>query len=286
MKKAVQRRVVAFVLAVVALAGVCLGAAPTRERDGYQAACSSKTLSLSTDFPDHKKYPTSRMLTLSGGTMIQCNPNEFGSKGGVLLRSTGVCRGATEIRLSFEVWFVSKGGVPFDFGRGGKLGLGVQFGSGDIQGGNWLPTAASARVMWREHGAPHAYVYYGKRSSPSDLSDQAADYKTIASPSSDTTGHDLWREGKKGTPLPRFKNATWNPVSLYCRMNSGPFRQDGVLQLSVNGQTRSYNKMRWLDSPTGVDSVQFSTWYGGSDATWAPKTPQLFIYKNLRVTQR
>ena len=46
----------------------------------------------------------------------------------------------------------------FQFVRGGKNGLGFQFGSAKIQGGSWDAGAASLRPMWHPFGYPSGCV--------------------------------------------------------------------------------------------------------------------------------
>lgn len=277
-------RVVLVHVAVVTLAFVVLAmhARQQRQPEGYRSRRCSKTFDRFPEGFDKKAYPSKRMSTNRRGVVkVTCNPGEYGSRGGVILRSSSVCAGAMEIRLTFDVRFGTDS--SFDFGMGGKAGLGVQFGTGNIQGGNWLPTAASARLMFREEGRATGYVYYGKRSDPGAVNDQHADYALIAHPTG-TAGHDLWMEGRsKAPPLPRFESGTWQTVSIYCKMNSVN-RADGVIEISVGSTTKRFDKMRWLDNPAGVNNVQFCTWYGGNTAEWAPKTTESIYFKNLKVT--
>ena len=282
-RQRVRRWFAVYVVAVLAFAVLMLGA---RKTDTYQSGCY-KNFSIPNDFSSSSG--NARLKLNRGELEVMCHPNEHGSRGGVNIRFDNVCKGATEIRLTFDVRFGTDRQRTFDFGRGGKFGMGVQFGAGDIQGGNWEPTAASARLMWRANGAPHAYVYYGKRTAPRDLRDQHPAYSNIATASGDTTGHDVWRYNKdtKGNPVfPSFTSGSWRTVSLYCKMNT-PGQSNGVLELTVaNSFRQRFDKMRWLDSPAGVENIKFNTWYGGSDASWAPKSTQRIYYKNMRVTQR
>ena len=287
-----MKHVILYALTLLAIA--VLAMLQRRQEGLYRAPTVRAVRTVQTcsksfdDFPrgfDSKNYPRSRMAVLRPGVVaITCGPREHGSKGGVILRSDSTCRGAREIKLTFDVKF-GETGKRFDFGRGGKVGLGVQFGQGDIQGGDWLPTAASARLMFREDGRATGYVYYGKRASSKldAVNDQHRDYALVAYPTG-TGGHDLWLEGKsRRPPLPRFKSGAWQTVSLYCRMNT-PNRQDGVIEVTIDGTTRRFDKMRWLDDPAGVNNVQFCVWYGGSTDDWAPKTKQTFFFKNLTAS--
>ena len=226
------------------------------------------------------KIPDSKRMRVDNGVAaVTCNPGEYASRGGVLLRFPNVCKGSREVTLTYDVKFGSDS--SFDFVKGGKIGWGVQFGKGEIQGGKWASTAASARVMFRAGGAATAYLYYGKSGDPNDLSDQVPEYKDVAQ-STGTAGHTLWQVGKSKNPHVAFKSGVWQTVSLYCKMNS-PGQHDGVIALTVDGVTRRFDKLRWLNNPAGVDNLEFCTWYGGSGPDWSPKAPETFYFKNAKV---
>jgi hypothetical protein len=226
------------------------------------------------------KIPDSKRMRVDNGVAaVTCNPGEYASRGGVLLRFPNVCKGSREVTLTYDVKFGSDS--SFDFVKGGKIGWGVQFGQGEIQGGKWASTAASARVMFRAGGAATAYLYYGKSGDPNDLSDQVPEYKDVAQ-STGTAGHTLWQVGKSKNPHVAFKSGVWQTVSLYCKMNS-PGQHDGVIALTVDGVTRRFDKLRWLNNPAGVDNLEFCTWYGGSGPDWSPKAPETFYFKNAKV---
>lgn len=234
------------------------------------------------DFPKGtvSKIPDSKRMRVDGGVAaVTCNPGEYASRGGVLLRFPNVCKGSREITLTYDVKFGSDS--SFDFVKGGKIGWGVQFGQGEIQGGKWASTAASARVMFRAGGSATAYLYYGKSGDPNDLSDQVPEYKDVAQ-STGTAGHSLWQVGKSKNPHVAFKSGVWQTVSLYCKMNS-PGQHDGVIALTIDGVTRRFDKLRWLNNPAGVDNLEFCTWYGGSGPDWSPKAPETFYFRNAKV---
>jgi hypothetical protein len=227
------------------------------------------------------KIPDSKRMRVDNGVAaVTCNPGEYASHGGVLLRFPNVCKGSREITLTYDVKFGSDS--SFDFVKGGKIGGGVQFGQGEIQGGKWASTAASARVMFRPGGSATAYLYYGKSGDPNDLSDQVPEYKDVAQ-STGTAGHTLWQVGKSKNPHVLFKSGVWQTVSLYCKMNT-PGQHDGVIALTIDGVTRRFDKLRWLNNPAGVDNLEFCTWYGGSGPDWSPKAPETFYFRNAKVS--
>ena len=214
-----------------------------------------------------------------GGLDITLKPGGYGSTGGIVLRSQ-LAQGAKEILVSFEVKFGS--GPTFDFVRGGKASiLGFEFGSGGSSGGAWSATAGSCRLMFRARGVPCAYVYYGKTGNDlKSMADQDPSYAKVAK-ATGTAGHDLW--DIPATQLPPFRANTWHTVRLYGKMNSKG-KGDGAVGMSVDGQSRLFSKMRWLDSPAGVSDLLANVWYGGSDASWSPKKDQVISFRNMKVT--
>ena len=247
-----------------------------------QATAAGKCQVSLANFPKGtvSKIPDSKRMRVDNGVAaVTCNPGEYASRGGVLLRFPNVCKGSREVTLTYDVKFGSDS--SFDFVKGGKIGWGVQFGPGEIQGGKWLPTAASARVMFRAGGSATAYLYYGKSGDPTDLSDQVPEYRDVAQ-STGSSGHTLWQVGKSKNPHVSFKSGVWQTVSLYCKMNT-PGQHDGVIALTIDGVTRRFDKLRWLNNPAGVDNLEFCTWYGGSGTDWSPKAPETFYFKNAKV---
>lgn len=220
-----------------------------------------------------------KVKVVGGQLDVTLKPGGYGSTGGIALRSQ-VAQGAKEILVAFEVKFGS--GPSFDFVRGGKASiLGFEFGSGSSSGGEWSATAGSCRLMFRAGGVPCAYVYYGKTGKDlSSMADQDPSYAKVAK-ATGTAGHDLW--DLPATQLPPFKGGTWHRVQLYGKMNTKG-KADGVVGMSVDGQSRLFTKMRWLDSPAGVSDLLANVWYGGSDTSWSPKTQQVISFRNMAVT--
>ena len=198
--------------------------------------------------------------------------------------------GVNEILSEFEVQF-GEPGKAFDFVKGGKASvLGFEFGKGDASGGEWSKAAASARMMWRRDGAASLYVYYGKNNVTAagvvSTADQLPEYGSVhATPSGGTAGHSLWENKRSKTPLPFFKPGVWHRVQIYARMNSSA-KYDGIVAMSVDGDARTYNRMRWLDAPTPASQLTAVTFFGGSDSTWNPPTEATIRFRNIRVTTK
>ena len=205
---------------------------------------------------------------------------------GGMKKRTAAPAGALEILSEFEVRF-GEPGKPFDFVKGGKASvLGFQFGTGDSSGGEWSATAASARLMFRPGGAASLYVYYGKSDTSdagiNNVNDQQPEYAKIGRPTG-TAGHSMWENLKSDNPLPAFKPGQWHSVKIYGRMNTAA-KYDGAVGVSVDGATRVYTKMRWMDKPAPVTDLTAAVFFGGSDSSWNPPVASTIYFRNFKVT--
>ena len=205
---------------------------------------------------------------------------------GGMKKRTAAPAGALEILSEFEIRF-GEPGKPFDFVKGGKASvLGFQFGTGDSSGGEWSATAASARLMFRPGGAASLYMYYGKSDTSdagiNNVNDQQPEYAKIARPTG-TAGHSMWEAKKSENPLPAFKPGQWHAVKMYGRMNTAA-KFDGAVGVSVDGATRMYTKMRWMDKPAPVTDLTAAVFFGGSDSSWNPPVASTIYFRNFKVT--
>ena len=68
-----------------------------------------------------------------------------------------------------------------------------------------------------------------------------------------------------------FKPRVWNTVAVRARLNT-PGTADGLLSLTVNGETKQFDKMMWRkDNSMVITSLFFSTFYGGNSSDWLPE---------------
>lgn len=90
----------------------------------------------------------------------------------------------------------------------------------------------------------------------------------------------LWNDA----PLPVTRGA-WNNISMYIKLNT-PGKYDGVVQLTVNGETRRYSKMRWRDNASlQFNYICFTTFFGGGVIAWfAPKSASYTKFRNFSAT--
>ena len=192
--------------------------------------------------------------------------NQFGSDGAVaflndLSFGSGIERNFEELYISYDVKFSEN----FDFVRGGKLpglcGYNVTQDPRDgCNTGGGFPTGYdgwSARGMWREDGKLENYVYHA---------DQFYEY-----------GDDeYWTaNAERGTWHSFQHRIVLNTVGEANGIVEAWF--DGVKVLSSN--TMLYRKT----ADIGINLFYFSTFYGGADPSWAPKSDQYIYFDNFRI---
>jgi hypothetical protein len=228
-----------------------------------------------------KTGPGVPMKADNGVLAVTCLPGKYASDGGVIYRFP-TCAGKKEVLVSFDVKFGDS--AAFDFVKGGKAGWGLSFGTEKFQGGTWPKNSASARVMWRKGGQATGYAYYGSKSNGADPKEQLPEYADVGR-STGSAGHTLWETGKSKQPMVNFKSGVWQTVRLYVRMNSAG-AHDGAIGIAVDGDARRFDKMKWVESPVGLDNAEFCTWFGGSDASWSPRTPQTIYYRNFQFSAK
>ncbi len=149
----------------------------------------------------------------------------------------------------------------FDFVKGGKLpGLA----GGAANTGGRKPTGAdgwSARMMWRAGGEVVQYVYH-------------VDQPTIY-------GEDFhWDQGGQRF----FRPGTWHRVEHRIVINT-PGRRDGIVQGWFDGALaldRRNVRFRDVDA-FSIDVFAFSTFFGGSDPTWAPTKDEQITFDQFVI---
>ena len=176
-----------------------------------------------------------RVLYPRGG--VSSNPSGAQWKMGVSRKD--------ELSCAYYVRFPS----DFDFVLGGKLpGLA----GGTANTGGEKPNGRdgwSARMMWRTGGEVVQYVYHV---------DQPTEF-----------GEDFrWN---LGGPQRVFARGTWHRVEHRIVMNT-PGQKNGIVQGWFDGQLAlDRRNVRFRDVDTfAIDAFYFSTFFGGSDSTWAP----------------
>lgn len=161
-----------------------------------------------------------------------------------------------ELYLSYKVRFKS----GFDWKRGGKLpGLsGGNANSGGSKPNGW--DGWSARMMWRDGGAPIQYVYHPNQSG--------------------SYGEGMSWGG------PNFSAGTWATVETRIKLNT-PGHNDGVIQAWMNGQlVLERTGMRFRDTDNlKIDGLYFSTFFGGADSSWAPSRDEYIDFDDFKISK-
>jgi hypothetical protein len=163
-----------------------------------------------------------------------------------------------ELYLSYRVRF----SMGFQFVKGGKLP--------GLVGGT-APTGCitdddgfSARGMWRTMGRAVQYVYYAEKEAACG---DDFDYESDGSPFS-------------------FERGIWHTIEHHLVMNT-PGEGDGVLEAWVDGEpVLAVDDIvyRAANASFRIDTLYFSTFFGGSDMTWAPSTNQTLDYDDFIVS--
>ena len=178
---------------------------------------------------------------------------------------------ARSMRISYEVFF------PSDFNpiKGGKL-PGLFLGPPGASGGRHITDEASCRIMWRRNNADgsfmaEAYVYVATIQHPSY-------YQIPGMVVAPIDGTSLWRG------LVNFNKGTWNKVDILLTANtatSGIADANGYLNLTINNVSKSFDKLIFTTGASAITGITFTTFFGGSDESWATLMPTSTYFKNV-----
>jgi len=180
---------------------------------------------------------------------------------------------ATTAELSYDL-FVDKDWDPV---KGGKLpGLIVNKGTG---GKDYAKNDASYRIMWRRGGQLVGYLY-PCTDQGNIKKNQGREFLEACNSEFPDAGIDLWRNTKEKVHL---KKGEWNSVTMGWTLND-PKTSNAKIWLVVNGKRLDLSDGRITDASdkNKCSGIQWSMWYGGSNASWAPSKDQSFKFKNIR----
>ena len=179
---------------------------------------------------------------------------------------------AKSVRFSYQIYFPSS----FNPNKGGKL-PGLFLGKTGADGGKHIPNGASCRLMFRAFNPgsksfmAEAYVYIA--------SNQSASYKAIPGIVLDPVdGDSLWR-GQVN-----FNIGSWNTVNIVVKANTvtnGAPDYNGFLNLTINSVSRTFSKLVYTTALTPINGVTFTTFFGGTDITWASPVFTSSYFKNV-----
>ena len=185
--------------------------------------------------------------------------------------------------MNYSVYFPP----DFPWMRGGKL-PGVCIGNSSVAtecatGSNWGWSTGSVRLMWRNNGNVIAYVYFPLQIGGigggynAAIMAQGVGYREVAR-GDGYTGDDLFCSAKGGL---KFQAGVWNNITLVVVMSSIG-KADGVISLTVNGETRTVKDVFWsTEKDVTITKYLFATFFGGNDISWAIQNPTYALFNNF-----
>ncbi|KAK6173460.1 hypothetical protein SNE40_016905 [Patella caerulea] len=186
---------------------------------------------------------------------------------GTAFYSKSLFPGRNCVRLGFDVYFEP----GFDFVRGGKL-PGIWGGSTSCSGGRNATDCFSTRFVWRAHGDGEVYAYIPDN--------QADDFCTSPDIRCNFNfGHSI------GRAKWRYPVGQWFRIEQEVKLNDAPQRNgyvkvwlDGVLKQETSGLLyRNGDNVK-------IDGIVFSTFFGGSDESWASTADTYTYFKNFQLS--
>ncbi len=173
----------------------------------------------------------------------------------------------TIMTLSYDLYLDK----DFDFRRGGKL-PGLFGGWTNCSGGRHSDDCFSTRFMWREDGDGEVYAYIP------DYHQQVSGFCDHAECNS-VYGYSLGR-GKW-----RFQRGQWQNIAQSVHLNT-PGKTDGSIKVWHDGHlvfTQQHLNIR-AKASVDIDGLLFSTFFGGSDSSWAPIRDCYSYFKNFALS--
>lgn len=137
------------------------------------------------------------------------------------------------------------------------------------------------RIMWREGGLGEAYLYVPENMQASDFCTRLQ--KCAGSKKANCIQCNYNAGVSWGRGAFYFKRGEWNTLRLGIGLNT-PNTTDGTMEVWHNGRRAIYyDKINWRQKNAAVEAIEVVTFYGGSDSTWAPSTPQHLMFRNFRA---
>lgn len=158
--------------------------------------------------------------------------------------------------------------IGFDFMKGGKLpGLcgGTSPGGGKKSDGS---DGFSARIMWRERGEIFQYMYWMERAPEKKWGDDLP-----------------WRDLDSNDQKPLcFIPGQWHTLRTEISMNH-PGEKDGQITSWLDGKFALSQKgaFRATGASFGIDSFNFTTFFGGNTPEWAPTKDETVYFSDFHI---
>lgn len=195
-----------------------------------------------------------------------------GSRAGVNFKTQPKGFPCSQVELAYDV-FVPKG---WDCVKGGKL-PGIFIGKNGTGGKKYEKNDGSCRLMWRKNNQLVPYLYLC--TNQGDITKQGPNFLKACSNKFPPAGIDLWRHTKKDKVF--LKEGTWNSIKYGIEMNDSD-KKNGRLWLELNGTRLEVDDVCFsADEKVKIGGFQFSTWYGGGSASWAPEKKQQLKFRNV-----
>ncbi len=181
---------------------------------------------------------------------------------------------AQEVYLSYQVKFTGDDNsnrkllADFDWVKGGML-PGLWIGRMGALDSNYLEDGSSCRIMWRKNGMVEAYLY---------VNTQIPEFYQLPGYFNNKPhGESMYRG------FANFVVGDWNTVVLRIKLNTvGQY--DGILQISINNKTLTYDKMNWRNNDSIlINGILMHSFFGGSDDTWATPKEQKVLFSKFTV---
>jgi hypothetical protein len=183
---------------------------------------------------------------------------------------------AEEVYLSYQVKFAVDDhqhrklltNEDFDWVKGGML-PGLWIGKMGALDANHIEDGSSTRIMWRKNGLAEAYLY---------VNTQLPEFYQLPGYFNNKPhGESMYRGFSK------FVANVWNTVILRIKLNTVG-ENNGILQLSINNKTLTYDKMNWRNNEnTTINGILMHSFFGGSDNTWATPKQQKVLFSKFAV---
>ncbi len=185
-------------------------------------------------------------------------------------------------RVRFKVFFDD--GFPWgkDMPKSGGKVIGFRIGTGDASGGNYSSTGATLRVTWSYDGELWPYLYPQTKGGSAKTWDNMDQSEELQGVSRISAGIHVWRNEQGSWPL-RAKAGQWNTVELYCKLNA-PGKKDGVLEISVNGQSKRMSSVRYRYDNAKINGLQVHPFFGGGTMDYAPPKQTRAWYADFKFS--
>ena len=133
--------------------------------------------------------------------------------------------------------------------------------------------------MWRRDGAGEVYIYAPEGEQGPDFCDPRC--STGVQPCT-VCNYNAGVSFKRYAFY--FPRGEWTRLRLGVTLNTMG-QNDGNVTLEVNGEkVIEYTKMKWrLLEDVVIEGINFSSWFGGGDSSWAPDSDMYILLRNFRA---